>query len=362
MRHTDMLQAGIVGTNSSYVRTINGVAQIRPLQHCHRQIASAAAAKAIAGSDHIAELAAAVSRRAAVHSRIVELTRTVAMWSVSLGAATCFDKTAAVAREITLLGRLSKQLVAGSALTTAASVRWIGTPLTLAPLTRIGRSTEALVAASSRSFTDLWQRLEYCYPPNLRGLASLDQAARIARAEGIAVCGVPRAEIVQELLAAPDATTRRQVLLYRREAIVEDCRDVLVGLDGELADQCRFAVGAFADGHSFAAQSHAAGVITSVLEVIPKRFRREFPSKPLDKVPINRLRWWLALQPVDAAFVSWKPESGKPPPDQFSRNPTSHCVGQTGVFSEYRSLSAVMLAASLTRHFGQHIVDQFSQP
>ena len=172
------------------------------------------------------------------------------------------------------------------------------------------------------------------------------------------MCGVPRAEIIHELVKAPDAPAHRQVLLDHSDEIVEDCRDLLAGLGGELVDQCLQAVDAFADGHASAAQSHAAGVITSILDTIPLRARRGITKERLDDVPISRLQWWLAFQPVEHALASWKPNSGRPPPGQFSRHATGHGVGQTGVFTKCRSLTALMLATSLTRQFHKFVPDQ----
>lgn len=332
----------------------------------HRLTAPTSALSSVVQLDRSARAVIALARDA---SRAVEFravlagcTRLGASWSESLNAVRRFDERIAAVREVTRAAVMPKRFIADMAIASEASMSKLRSSMSidLSPLVGIGRSVDDLVKVSMRPLKDWWRRLEDCYPPNLRGLATLSEIAEVARDEGIAVCGVPRGEIVQRLLEEPDAPARQQVLLNHREEILEDCRDLLSDLGGELVKQCLDAIYAFADGHFSAAQSHAAGVITSILEVIPARPRRRFAKKPLDSLPITNLRLWLALQPVEHALVSWKPNRGVPPPDQFSRHATGHGVGQTGVFSECRSLGALMLATSLTRQFHEDVRDHWS--
>ena len=334
----------------------------------HRGMAEALSLRAVLGLDHTARAVTAFAREtprvAAFSSGLAESGQLGASWSRSISAAGRLDAGIAASRGLTRMAATSKGFVDDIAAAADSCVYRLqsGLRLDLSPVARFGRSVEeASIVASTRSPNDLWKRLEDCYPPNLRSLPSLDAVAEIARVEGIAVCGVPRAEIVQKLLAAPDASARRQVLVERSDEIMDDCRVVLDDLGGELVGLCSEAVEAFSDGYTSAAQALAAGVIESVALRLRTQSAKEFTGAYLDRVPIGRLRCWLALQPVARALVRWSPESGRPPPRGFSRHATVHAAGQPGVFSTCRSLTAVMLATSLAEQFHGVVADAVCQ-
>ena len=81
---------------------------------------------------------------------------------------------------------------------------------------------------------------------------------------------VPRAEIVEMLVESGSGQTCTQVLASRLYDILYDCNEALVGVEGELADQCRHAIETLAGGFTASAQSHAANIIKSIMGQWPK--------------------------------------------------------------------------------------------
>ena len=227
----------------------------------------------------------------------------------------------------------------------------------------------ANVASWIRDVVDTFQS---AMPPNLHTLASIKEALSLTRDEGLPLVWVPRQEIVQILLEAPDAPTRRQILIDNLGVILDDCMAVLddcpqtvhactpdvaaIGL--ECANQSKEAIRALNAELHGPAQSHAANVIDSILPLIcaflgdePKRIAAINRAKEEmdDEWTIAALIHHLALRPLDRAYDVWYPNTGQPTPDHFDRHVTAHGVGQPNVFNEYNALIAVMLATSLSR-------------
>ena len=187
-------------------------------------------------------------------------------------------------------------------------------------------------------------------PVNLRSLQDLDVVATVALDEGIPLSWVPRAEIVVCLVKADGPQARLRILTERRDDILDDCEAALSSSSHEWAVQCRNAIEALRLGVDGPAQSHASNIIDSiVLALLGDRSRAvelaqdDFADQPLRLAAEN-----LTLRPLFRALIIWWPNSGTPPPDQFARHPTSHAVGQSGVFDPLYAVIAVMLATSLT--------------
>jgi hypothetical protein len=81
--------------------------------------------------------------------------------------------------------------------------------------------------ALSPAFVRMLERLRESLPPNWPDDIDLDKVTTIVQDEGLPLVWVPRAEIVTELLAAPDRTARVEVLLTHLDEVVDACRVVL---------------------------------------------------------------------------------------------------------------------------------------
>lgn len=227
--------------------------------------------------------------------------------------------------------------------------------------------TDAVLPAAK-----MFQAIGKAIPSNLKSFEDLDDLLILTSEEGIPVAWVPRAEVLQLLVAAHDTPTRRQILIDHRDDILDDCLTALedgkASLEHHTADvsaMCLELVGESDEairtlkaGFSRSAQSHAANIIESIAP-----YMAYFPSQTWDRSATLELAeenidgetsvilymHCLALRPLIPAFESWYASSGKPPPDQFARHVTAHGVGHPEVFKEHYALIAVMLATSLTR-------------
>ena len=187
-------------------------------------------------------------------------------------------------------------------------------------------------------------------PANLRGVPDLGAVATVALDEGVPLSWVPRGEIVVSLIDADGPQERLDILAERRDAILGDCEAALASTAHEWAVQCRSAIEALHAGVYGPAQSHASNIIDSIVLSLQggrgravEQARSDFDNQPLRLAAEN-----LSLRPLFRALTEWWPNSGTPLPAHFARHPTSHAVGQSGVFHPLYALIAVMLATSLT--------------
>jgi len=178
---------------------------------------------------------------------------------------------------------------------------------------------------------------------------------QIVATEGIPIVWVPRREIVDALLAAPDRDSRLQILMTRREDVVEDCRAVLALVDcdeiKDLLPLANDAVDAFGAGHDNAAMALAVALIESAVStVIPggtKNVTRAV-SFSLERVPFLLLRAYGALGTIPTLYMSWFKSQGSPPPDTLSRHVVSHAL-TTEVMRDEHPLLSMMYLASILR-------------
>ena len=216
-------------------------------------------------------------------------------------------------------------------------------------------------------------------PDNLHGIDSIKDVAAITLDEGLPLIWIPRNEIVQLLIQAPDNATRQQILIDKRSAILDDCIAsldestlILEGCDTDLGalcvewtDQTKEAVNTLIAGFPSSAQSHAANIIDSILRRLSDwsgeknnaEFRRIHVEGDIndESRTIHTLAYYLSLQPLSKAYVPWFPSSKTPPPEHFARNATVHAAGYPNVFKENYGLIAVMLATSLTRQLANDV-------
>lgn len=191
----------------------------------------------------------------------------------------------------------------------------------------------------------------------------IDQAAGIAKDEGIPVAWVPRLSIIRDLINLPDGEPRLAHLEAVGSEVIDDCRALAQGSGRRWMAECLEAAAALSEGHWGPAQSHAANVIyTLVVDVglaaglSLKEARKDMVTKAEkrldDEAQMTAVGEALTMMPLLSALKEWWPDKGEPLPQRFSRHATAHAVGQPGVSSPTKALISVMLATSLARQFG----------
>lgn len=224
------------------------------------------------------------------------------------------------------------------------------------PALNIGKHYSELFASISNMLEPMMQRLRECLPPNWPdGGDMFDRGLDIIRDEGIPLVWLPRAEIVIELLDAPDRDSRLDILVTRKMEVTADCREVLEDVTsssfaGQVALLLR-AVDALVAGHDEAAQALAVVVTeTAVARSLGSKYG-EVKKKvvvDLNDVPLFALRLRAALLPIGSFYTSWYASEGKPIPELLSRHVAVH-QADPGHYTANNAVLAVMLATSVLR-------------
>lgn len=226
---------------------------------------------------------------------------------------------------------------------------------------RIAEQIRSSLLALQPTFAALAEHLERYVPANLRHrFADLDELWAMAVETGIAVCWVPRMGLLDDLLAAPTAEQRMDILVARRTEVLADCLVVLDDVRTPGAHACREAIAAAADGHHSSAQSLAGNVIDSfVLANVDGHHKTRRPRATewasegyADDDALRDLFDVIALAPIISAFEKWWP--GDEPPRTFNRHATAHAAGEDAIYGERFSIVALIAAVSITRHFHDH--------
>lgn len=201
----------------------------------------------------------------------------------------------------------------------------------------------------------LLESLDRWLPDNLRGVDDLEAVARIALDEGIPLSSVPRTAIVVSLVEAATPEDRLALLDSHRNDIIDDCADAVTEIPHQWARECEEAIDALRVPLNGPAQSHAAGIIDSIvlctLGSSGREVAKQRATEDWEDLALRVAAESLALRPLYRALVTWFPNTGTPPPDHFARHATAHAVGQPGLFHARHALIAVMLAVSLTIQF-----------
>ena len=201
----------------------------------------------------------------------------------------------------------------------------------------------------------LVESLDRWLPHNLRSVDDLEAVALIALDEGIPLSSVPRTAIVVSLVQAATPDDRLALLDTHRTDVIDDCAYAVAEIPHQWARECEEAIQALRVPLNGLAQSHAAGIIDSIVlctlgshgrEVAKQRATEDWEDLALRVAGES-----LALRPLYRALVTWFPNTGTPPPDHFARHATAHAVGQPGLFHARHAVIAVMLAVSLTVQF-----------
>ena len=154
---------------------------------------------------------------------------------------------------------------------------------------RIVEQARSTPLALPPTFAALAEQLERFVPANLRHrFADLDELWGMSVETGIAICWVLRIGLLDELLAAPTAEDRMDVLVARRAEVLADCLVVIADVRTPGADACQEAVAAAADGYHGAAQSLAGNVIDSFVLANVRRVPQD-PSASCNGVGLRGL-------------------------------------------------------------------------
>lgn len=179
--------------------------------------------------------------------------------------------------------------------------------------------------------------------------------------EGIPLAFVPRARIVDQLIAAENRDARLDIVLSSKSLILSDCRDALDVEDDDplpeslatLPALLREVVDVLEAG--FVASACALGI--SVIDVALRRtsekkinysnVRTAVVAKKLRKaIAENDFRVIRAMRPLHSLCVNWDPRSQEPLPPMPSRGAIAHWA-EPGHLSETNAILIAMAATSL---------------
>lgn len=181
----------------------------------------------------------------------------------------------------------------------------------------------------------------------------LPALVEIVNVEGIPLAWVPRASLVEQLLAAASADERSALLIAHRDEIIEECLAWVSGLDDEfIAPQLPIAkkvLAACQGGHWEVAAISAVAVVHAVVESLRWASDRQRVQKhhqlTLD-LPLSKLFEQATRAPLVLFYDDWDPRSGKPRPVHLTRHVVTHRLAEDQVTAR-NCVVAVMLMASL---------------
>ena len=180
-------------------------------------------------------------------------------------------------------------------------------------------------------------------------LDDLDAVAQIALDEGIPLKPDPAASIVERLMQAANYEERMDLLDAHRDDILADCDAALADVHHQWAQECRDAIRAVRVDLDGPAQSHAAGIIDSiVLCALGPKTGGSWPSSVLSRTGNT------------SPFGGWRMLALRPPIGRWScgfqvrvrllrttsTSLTAHAIGRPGLSERSHALIAVTLAAS----------------
>ena len=201
--------------------------------------------------------------------------------------------------------------------------------------------------------------------PNLGENRSIDKLKQYQKllSMGYAIFWVPRAEVVDQLIIAKTVSEKKKTLVNYREAIIEDCRAVLGGIDNKSLkdhkDQILSSLDAFESGNHRASQSAAnvcfdalfdhlvdEGTMKSFSEVTKSIHTSGDKLKSFDRIPIPYLYAALQAELIIVAlrkFDRLKPQTVH---TKYARHSSAHSVSARQ-FTEHNALQVIMITCSL---------------
>ncbi len=209
----------------------------------------------------------------------------------------------------------------------------------------------APIRAAGEGFQRIWHEAR---APNWPIDFGIKGIIDLMRETGYCLVWAPRPEIIEELLHAAPAD-RRDVLLLRREEILDDLTAVIVDVDEpslQLARQsAEKAIVLFRAGNHLAAQVLAAVIFTDVIHMnlhrnTSKALKMFTETEPEEAV-LRDFRLRAIFMLARRALSSWRPLE-EPVPGDFNRHASLHCL-TAEQHTEHNALAGLMLVIPLVR-------------
>jgi len=194
------------------------------------------------------------------------------------------------------------------------------------------------------------------YPDNLEAIDDLafEGVEAVVMLDGIALYGIPRTEVAENLVRAETTAERRNILGRRWKAVAADCRGSLEACtSASVAAYVKFclrAVDALEAGHVEAAQTLAASTLDTVVNGYFGKQRYDLtPNKKTTTASEYEkftLREFIAFAPLWQTYQKYRTDEGDPIPHTFSRHASAHGVSEKQ-FSRRNAVQAVLFLSSL---------------
>jgi hypothetical protein len=213
----------------------------------------------------------------------------------------------------------------------------------------------AAFAAKGARLADFIRR----WVPNWSGAVEPEKAWAVT-AEGIPLAFVPRAEIVDELVAAEDRDARLEIVRRSKNLILNDCREVLQpDEDDPRAESISMLQGLLLEVLDVLEAGYVASACALGFSVVDSALRRtsndtfsyqtvratSISTKLQEAVAENYFRVSLAMRPLDSLLKGWHPEE-QTPQTMPSRGAVAHWA-EPGHLSETNAVIIAMAATSL---------------
>ncbi|HEY0448216.1 hypothetical protein [Actinophytocola sp.] len=202
------------------------------------------------------------------------------------------------------------------------------------------------------------------FPVNWVGVQGvrLSVVLPIVMDEGIPLMWVPRASILQALVAARDARARRSILGRRWKDVATDCEQVLTEIvhDRFASDVIlgRQAVASLQGGYAAASQALSANLLDSVLR---KHLNASLRKQVTNHKNGNRLdidsfsaRLGLTMAPVWRGYAEYWLDKGDRVPYSFTRHASAHAVSKRQ-YSRINAVVAIMLISSVLKLLDEQV-------
>lgn len=185
------------------------------------------------------------------------------------------------------------------------------------------------------------------YERHLPGLVSM------VNDEGIPVAWVPRWELLEELLGAPDATARSLLLVKHRDEILDDCDAALADVSDPTLTPFTPTVQEVISASRYGLWKVAAISAVAITHSIVERLEWVSASQQVKKhhalkenVSLAEVMERATRGPLVLFYDDWNPKSRRPRPTHLTRHVVSHQFGPEQVV-ERNCVVAVMLLTSL---------------
>ncbi|SCG71798.1 hypothetical protein [Micromonospora inositola] len=232
---------------------------------------------------------------------------------------------------------------------------------TLIDLNQLTQPLLSNLSCIAPNLVGLGELLTEKMPPNWPRPTDFDLVFQVIQDEGIPLVWVPRADIVADLLTAPDRDTRIKVLTARSSDVAQDCREVLDQIARpdlvHLLPMAVSALDAYVDGHHAPAQALSVVVVETVVTRTIGSYRQAKTFAKIDEprdLDIAELRFRAALAPIGPFYLAWRPSSGDPMPEHLSRHVTVH-QADPAHYTHGNATVAIMLLASVLRGVEEYL-------